>query len=64
VIRSLQDQVAYLTVQAAANIVGSSAVGLDNRSRSGSPSIATGIKTIKLGDPEIFKGTTKPSINE
>ena len=64
VIQSLQDQVACLIVQAAANIVGSSAVGPDDQSRSGSPSIAIGIKTIKLGDPEIFKGTTEPSINE
>jgi hypothetical protein len=64
VIRSLQDQVARLAVQAAANIAGSSAVGPDDRSRSGSPGMATGIKTIKLGDPEIFKGTTEPSIDE
>ena len=63
VIQSLQDQVARLTVQAATNIVGSSTLSPDNRSRSGSP-IVVGTKTIKLGDPEIFKGTVEPSINE
>jgi hypothetical protein len=56
--------VARLTVQAAANIVGSSTISLDDRSRSGSPSIAIRIKTIKLRDPKIFKGTAEPSINE